>query len=212
MRTRVALALAAALMLLISLAAVGSNMGFKILITIPANQNIYVAVPYYCTLDGHQVELGSAYAANLRNDITAAGGSNVSVYNFSGTSWQRYSGGGFGQVNFALVSGTGYEVVSGAQANWVVVGSHNPSLVVTIQANQNTYVAPPYHTTSSNAALLRNEILAAGGSSVSLYNFNGTSWQRYSGGGFGQVNFAITPGLAYQVVSGSQATWTPSHY
>lgn len=212
MRTRVILALVAALMLVISTVAIGSNMGFKIVIPLGAGITKYVSLPYYCSLDGVAIEGGTATAANLRNDIMAAGGSSVSVYSWGGTTWQRYSGGGFGQVNFGLQPGNAYQVITASGINWVVVGSHNPSLTLQVQAGVTKYVSLPYHTTETTAATLRNEMIAAGGSSVSVYRWDGATWQRYSGGGFGQVNFGLTPGEGYQVISASAENWTPMHY
>ena len=212
MRTRVVLALSAALMLLISLAAIGSNMGFKITIAMPASVAKYISLPYYVTLDGNP----SPTAANLRNEIVAAAGGSAActVYNWTGTTWQRWSGGGLGQTNFLLTAGTGYQVVAGQACNLVVVGSHNPSATVSLPASVAKYVAPPYHSTDATAAAFRNELIAAAGGSAActVYNWTGTTWQRWSGGGLGQVNFTVAPGTAYQVVLSQATGWTPAHY
>ncbi|HNQ79001.1 MAG TPA: hypothetical protein PKJ37_10955 [Acidobacteriota bacterium] len=207
MKTRIILAVAVVLILAIALTSGASNMGFKLSQTLSATVAKYVALPFYNSYS-------TQTAAFLRNDIIAAGGTGVNVYNWNGTAWQRYAGGGVGQVNFALAAGDGYQVVSTADvSNWVIVGSHNPSTTITMSATVAKYVAVPYHSTSTSAALLRNEIIAAGGTGVNVYNWNGTAWQRYAGGGVGQVNFALTPGLAYQCVStAAVGSWTPAHY
>jgi hypothetical protein len=208
------LVLAALLMAIVSTVAIGSNMGFKISIPLTAGVQKCVSVPYYCTLDSVAIDGGSALAQHLRNEITAAGGTSVSVYNWNGSVWQRYSGGTIGQVNFPLVPGTGYLVVSATPiAGWVVVGSHNPSLSISLTGGVQKLVSVPYHTTGTLAADLRNEIMGAGGTSVSVYNWNGSVWQRYSGGTIGQVNFPLTPGSSYLVVSAANVpSWTPAHY
>ncbi len=213
MRTKVLLVVAALLMAIVSTVAIGSNMGFKISIPITAGTTAFISLPYYCTVDGQSVDGGSATASNLRNDLIAAGGTSVEVYNFNGSIWQRYAGGAIGDVNFSLSSGVGYQVISGTNiSGWVVVGSHNPSKTVTFQAGVTNFVAVPYHSTASTASQLRAEIIAAGGTSVEVYNFTGTIWQRYAGGAIGDVDFAIVPGTAYQVISGSGVSWTPAHY
>jgi hypothetical protein len=212
MRTRVALALAAALMLLISLAAVGSNMGFKIVIPLTASQTKYIALPYYCTMDGATIESGAAKAANLRNEILAAGASSCTVLWYTGSVWQRYAGGGLGQINFSLQSGEGYQVTCSPGVNLLVVGSHNPSLTVTLAASSTKYTAIPYHTTDSTAAQLRNEILASGASSCTVLWYNGSVWQRYAGGGLGQTNFTVKPGEAVQITCSPGISWMPAHY
>jgi hypothetical protein len=183
-------------------------MGFKISIPLTAGQQKLISLPFYNSYTD---------AASLRNDIIAAGGTSVTVYDWTGTAWQTYAGGGFGQVNFLITTGTtgkAYEVVSAAAvSNWIVVGSHNPSLAISLTAGQNKFVSVPYHTTDTTAAMLRNEIIAAGGTSVTVYDWTGTAWQTYAGGGFGQVNFNLTAGKATEVVSASSVTsWIPAHY
>lgn len=205
MRTKALLTLAVVAMVLVGTAAIASNMGFKISIPLTAAQAKYVSIPFYNSYTD---------AASLRNDVIAAGGTTVNVYTWTGTAWQRYAGGGIGQVNFAITPGLGYQVNSAASvAGWIVVGSHNPSLALSLTAAQAKYVSVPYHTTATTAATLRNEIIAAGGTTVNVYDWTGTAWQRYAGGGIGQVNFNLTAGKAVQVNSAaSVASWTPAHY
>jgi len=207
MKTKVILGVVTILILAIALTSLGSNMGFKLSMSLTANQAKYISLPYYNSY-------ATQDAATLRNDVIAAGGAGVAVYNWNGTAWQRWAGGGFGQVNFALTAGLGYEVLSTADvSNWVIVGSHNPSTTISFTANQAKYVSVPYHTTSTDAANLRNEIIAVGGTGVAVYNWNGTAWQRWAGGGFGQVNFVLSPGLAYEILSTADCgPWTPAHY
>jgi hypothetical protein len=207
MKTKVILGVVTILILAIALTSLGSNMGFKLSMTLTAGQAKYISLPYYNSYS-------TQTAATLRNDVIAAGGTGVQVYNWNGTAWQRYAGGGLGQINFALEKGIGYQVVSTADvSNWVIVGSHDPSVTISFTAGQAKYVSVPYHTTSTNAAALRNEIIAVGGTGVQVYNWNGTAWQRYAGGGLGQVNFTLQPGIAYQAVSTADCgPWTPAHY
>jgi hypothetical protein len=203
MKRNVLLVLAAVAVLAIGSAAIASNMGFKISIPLTAGTNSYVSIPYYNSYTD---------AASLRNDINAAISGTATVYAYNGTLWQRYAGGGFGQVNFTITPGQGYGVLPAASGNWIVVGSHNPSLALSFTAGTNSYVSVPYHTTATTAQLLRNEIDAAIGSTVTLYNYNGTLWQRYAGGGFGQVNFNLTAGSAVGVLPAGSGSWTPAHY
>ncbi|HQO20792.1 MAG TPA: hypothetical protein PK747_09675 [Acidobacteriota bacterium] len=209
MKTRIILAVAVVLILAIALTSGASNMGFKLSQTLAANSvSKYVSLPYY---NSYAVQS----ASYLRNDIIAAGGTSVNVYNWNGTTWQRWAGGGAGQVDFALQPGIGYQVKSlAAVSNWVIVGSHNPSTTISLAANSvSKYISVPYHTTATTASMFRNELVAAGGTSVNVYNWNGTTWQRWAGGGAGQVDFAITPGLALQAKSlAAIAAYTPAHY
>jgi riboflavin biosynthesis pyrimidine reductase len=203
MKRNVLLVLAAVAVLAIGSAAIASNMGFKISITLTKNVNSFVSIPYYNSYTD---------AASLRNDINAAISGTATVLAYNGTLWQKYAGGGVGQVNFTITPGQGYQVVPAASGNWIVVGSHNPSLALSFTKNVNNFVSVPYHTTATTAQLLRNEIDAAIGSTVTVLNYNGTLWQKYAGGGVGQVNFNITAGSAVQVVPAGSGSWTPAHY
>ena len=207
MKTKVILGVVTILILAIALTSLGSNMGFKLSMGLTAGQAKYISLPYYNSY-------ATQDATTLRNDIIAAGGTGVNVYNWDGTAWQRWAGGGLNQVNFALVAGLGYQVkTTNAVTNWVIVGSHDPSVTISFTAGQAKYVSVPYHTTSADATALRNEIVAVGGTGVNVYNWDGTTWQRWAGGGLNQVNFAITPGLAIQVkTTNGCGPWTPAHY
>lgn len=207
MKTKIIIGIVAILIFAIGLATMSSNMGFKLSQSLAANVSKYVALPFYNSL-------ATQTAQYLRMDVINAGGAGVQVYNYNGSVWQRYAGGGIGQYNFAITPGIGYQVVStGDVSNWVIVGSHNPTTTLSLAANVSKYIAVPYHTTSATAQYLRMEVIAAGGAGVQVYNYNGSVWQRYAGGGIGQYNFNVVPGTAYQVVStGDVASWTPAHY
>lgn len=207
MKTKIILGVATLLILALAITTASSNMGFKLSQTLSANTPKFCSIPYY---NSYAIQ----DAAYLRNDVIAGGGVGVDVRTWNGTAWQRYAGGGIGQVKFALTPGLGYQVLSTADVtNWVIVGSHNPATTIGLSANQPKFVSVPYHTTSADAAYLRNEFIAAGGTGVDVRTWNGSAWQRYAGGGIGQVKFVLTPGLAYQVLStGDVAAWTPAHY
>jgi len=202
MKTKIILGIVALLIFSIGLVTMSSNMGFKLSMATPASGIAkYIGLPYfpsYTTLT----------AAFLYNDLVAAGGGTVTVSNFNGTAWQNYNGAG---ANFTLVPGISYKIAtSNALTNWVIVGSHDPNATIAIPASGIAkYVAPPYHTTCTNAATLYNELVAAGGGTVTVSNFNGTAWQNYNGAG---ANFALAPGIGYKAACSNAITWTPSHY
>ncbi|HNQ79015.1 MAG TPA: hypothetical protein PKJ37_07695 [Acidobacteriota bacterium] len=210
MKNRIILAFATVLILAVGLTA-GSHI-FESTVNIPlsADQEKLVSLPYTCSFTTAQL---------LRNDIMAAAGYTppypfgiVNVYNWNGTAWQRYAGGGVGQVNFVITPGMGYKVKSTADVTtWNVTGTHNPATYITFAANTRKVVSIPYESPSTTASLLRNEIVAAGGTGVSVYNWDGMAWQRWSGGGIGQLDFEIVPGTGYVVKSTSDvAAWYPA--
>jgi len=207
MKTKVIIGIVAILIFAIGLATMSSNMGFKLSRAVTANVSDFIALPYYNSLS-------TQTAQYLRLDAIASGGAGVQVYNWNGTVWQRYAGGGAGQVNFPITPGLGYQVKSTVDmSNWVIVGSHNPSTTIPVTANVSAFIAVPYHTTCGTAQYLRLELMAQGGTGVQVYSWNGTVWQRYAGGGAGQVNFNIVPGSAYQAKSTADiAAYLPSHY
>ena len=204
MRNRMILAIATVLILAVGLMAGSHIFESTVNIPLPANETKFISLPYnnsYTT------------AATLRNDINASGGCVLNVYNWNGTVWQRYAGGGLYQINFAIVPGISYGVMSTCQVTtWNVTGTHNPATYITLAANVPKLVSIPYESPSTTASLLRNEIVEAGGTGVSVYyyhNFHVT--QRWSGGGIGQEDFEIVPGTGYVVKSTSDvAAWDPA--
>ena len=206
MRNRMILAVAMVLILAIGLAA-GSHI-FESTVNIPLmrSQNKNISLPYNCSY---------VNAQQLRNDIVLAGGGAVNVFNWNGLAWQRYSGGGVGQINFTITPGVGYQVmVTEDVTTWNVTGTHNPAVSISLIANVKKVVSIPYTTSSTTAALLRNEIVAAGGTGVSVYDYDGATgkYKKWCGGGIGQENFAVTPGTAYVVKSTSNVSaWFPAY-
>ena len=206
MKNRIILAVATVLVLAVGLAAASQIPEDTYCIPLSANVFKYVSLPYNNSIPN---------AAYLRNSILASGGCQGNIYNWTGTIWQRYAGGGIGQMNFAIVPGTGYMVLSTCNVScWNVEGSNNPAVSISLTANIKKIVSIPYTSPSTTAALLRNEIVAAGGTGVSVYDYDGATGQykKWCGGGIGQVDFAVTPGNAYVVKSTSDvATWFPAY-
>jgi len=81
MRTRVLLAIAAALILVVGMTAIASNMGFKISIPLTAGYTNFVSLPYYNNF---------ANANELYSDI--AGCTEVSRWDNATALWDSYIG------------------------------------------------------------------------------------------------------------------------
>lgn len=204
MRTRVIIAITTILILSVSLSLFSSNMAFKLKMQLTGNLSKFISLPCHCQY---------TTAGLLRNRLISEGGGSVSVYNWNGMEFQEWSGGGEGQVNFDITPGTGYKVVtSQAVDNWLIVGSHDESVVISFTGCVTKYVSIPYHAKAKTAAELRNELIASGASWAHLYNWSGTRWQRWSGGGIGQYNFPIVAGTSYQVQLYPDTNWIPAHY
>ncbi len=212
MKTRIILAVATILILSISLSMFSSNMAFKLIIPLTANQDKYISLPYRSSYTTAEL---------LRNRLIFEGGGDVRVYNWNGKVWEMWAG-GKEDVNFNITPGLGIKVVtSNNVTSWQVVGSHDGHVQISFKANEIKYVSVPYHSKSTTAAQLRNEIMAAAGYStpypigiVDVYMWSGGYWRWWSGGGiFGLDNFQMEPGTAYKIRSTVEiAGWEPAHY
>jgi hypothetical protein len=195
MKRNVLLVLAAVAVLAIGSAAIASNMGFKISIPLTAGYANYVSLPYYNSYTN---------AASIFNDITGA--SAVKRWDNPTFTLQQWSG--TRGTNFNVTPGEAYIVTVSSTTNWIVVGSHNPSLAITLTSGYANYVSVPYHTTATTAATLFNQI--AGASAVKRWDNPTFTLQQWSG--TRGTNFNITAGEGYIITVGSTTSWTPAHY
>ena len=193
MRTKVLLATAAVLMLIVSVVAIGSNMGFKISIPLTAGYSNYVSIPYY-----------NSYTTDntMYSDITGCNG--VNRWNNATGAFQSYTG---GRTVFNITAGEAYIVTVSSTTNWIVVGSHNPGLALTLTAGYSNYVSVPYHTTDTTDNQLYSEITGCNG--VNRWNNATGAFQSYTGG---RTVFNITAGEGYIITVSGTTAWTPAHY
>jgi hypothetical protein len=219
MRTKVLLGLAVALMLVVSVATIGSNMGFKISIpltapTVTNSGSNWIALPFYNSYTD---------AASVFADVP--GCSQVSRYLPASDSFEDYLGFDLPgvSVNFAIAATDGYAylVKVSADTNWITVGSHNPSLKLDLYAptgstSGSNFVAVPYHSTASDAAALFSQVPTC--SQVSRYLSSTDGYEDYLGFELPGVsaNFSLTPGVPVLVKVNSDQTgasgWLPAHY
>jgi hypothetical protein len=210
----VALGLAA---LLVAGALIASNMGFKILYDLagPAGGTSgtnSLGLPFH-----QQTDLEDA--ADLLNDIgpTAA---TVMRFITSSDGLQAYSGLP-GDVAFDLSPGEGYLVMVSSDTTYTIVGTHDPFLVLTFvgpgpdsSSGANLY-ARPYHSVSSTAGQLIDEIDAWAGEkvAVSVQKWISSTDGLIAYSGFtGQTDFPLEPGEAYFVVVNTTTSFVPAHY
>jgi len=213
-----------------------SNMGFKLNFGLdsPGSNGSStglqdVALPY-----NQQTSLVNA--VDLRNDINlTVPGAFTSVARFvkQTDTLQVYSGGTTFPVpgsneNFNLVPGEGLRVKVGLPVNYIIVGSHDPGLVVNLNGPGSNGSATglqdfayPYHGTAATASDLRNEINGQGGGndvvSVARFVKQTDTLEVYTAGTTfpvpgSNVNFALTPGVSYRVKVSADVPYVPSHY
>jgi hypothetical protein len=229
MRTKVLLGLAVAVMLIVSVATIGSNMGFKISIPLYKNGTghtglNWVALPYYA---------GYVSASAVWTDIAAISGVTgveVDQYQESDGTYLAYDPDSFLTDDFPITSSGQLinagailvkVVTSGTSVNWIVVGSHSPSLALTLRANGTghtglNWCSIPYHTTAADAQTLWTQIsaIAPNTSSVEIDQYQETdgTYLAYDPDSFLTDNFSIKPGTALLVKVSANKSWTPAHY
>jgi len=209
-----------------------SNMGFKL--NYPLNKTgtagsksgtSTLSLPYFR-------QTGLNDSIGLIQDIEGVPGPTfskvISVSKFlEGTdSLQTYTGRmGSPGANFLLVAGEGYRVQMSGDVNYIVVGSHDPSLAValdqpggTSKSGTNDY-APPYNITAATSVDLIKDIEAVPGPtfgkviSVSKFLTTSDSLQTYTGRmGSPGANFTLVPGESYRVQMSVAVPYIASHY
>jgi hypothetical protein len=109
----------------------------------------------------------------------------------------------------------------GLDVNYIVVGSHNPTLSVGLDpggingsASGTNLYAFPYHSTAASASALRNEIGAANVQNIQKFLRASDLFQVYTGVKGSAADFALVPGEAYFIKAGGGSTinYVPSHY
>lgn len=211
-----------AVALLVGGVVVASNMGFKL--------NKTIAGPGAGVASGTQ-DIGLPFnqqtslvkASNLRADIIASGATGVSVSRFNPVTdaLQVYSGLSVAD-DFDLAPAEGYRVKVSGGSSYIIVGSHDPGLVVSLDgpgtngsASGTQLYSYPYHSTTSAASQLRQEILnqSGGGVSVTVSRFNPAidALKVYSGLSVAD-DFALTPGEGYVIKTSADIAYVPSHY
>ncbi|MGA9753093.1 MAG: hypothetical protein WBS54_15025 [Acidobacteriota bacterium] len=213
MPAKLSLILGTMLMMLIGTVAIGSNMGFKIVIPLVTGTNNYISLPYY-------TQYTDAYS--LAIDIKGSDTTTATVNRWDPTTKQvqYWNSNGRGSANgdFMVTGGEGYwvTITSAKTTPWIVVGSHNPSLVIHLVTGTNNYISVPYHTTQTTAYGLAVEIKGQSAATVTANRWNTTTRQveywNSNGRGSAGGNFAITPGEGYWITTTVAVDWQPSHY
>ncbi|GAB4224800.1 MAG: hypothetical protein Kow0062_26930 [Acidobacteriota bacterium] len=196
----------AAVALMVGGTAVASNMGFKFVPNIGANEFFNLSLPWFNNY---------TKANELFNDLPGA--SRISKINPNGSRTSWFNGASFTQ-NFDVIKAEGYVVEAGGSGvnSAVIVGSHDPNFTLTFNAGEFFNAAAPYHQTFTKANELFNDMNAQMGATaiarISKINANGAQTSWFNGASFSQ-NFTLDLGMAVIVESqdgGSGYVWP--HY
>ena len=201
MRTKVLLGAAVVLMLIVSVATIGSNMGFKISVELTAAQTNFISIPYY-----NSYQMASQLWADAGG---AAQGIIVIKWNKATSRWQYYTDAS--SPDFPLDPGESVNIQTNTTHNFIMVGSHNPALQVSILPSNTNFVSVPYHTTDATASALWTELGgAANGIIIIGWDKATNRWQYYTDAS--SPDFPIVPGTGYNIQTSNTLNWVPSHY
>jgi hypothetical protein len=198
---------------------VASNMGFKLNYQLlatgagSATGDNVVSLPY-------NRQSGLNNALDLMNDIGFANVGSVARYLEASNTFETYTGRkGSPGANFALASGDAVFVNMNASVDYIIVGSHDPSLAISLDATGvgsatgDNFFSFPYHSTASTALDLMNDIGFASVGSVARYLEASNTLETYTGRkGSPGGNFSLVPGEGYFVNMNSTVSYVPSHY
>jgi len=202
---------------------VASNMGFKLNYTLnnPTGGVASTGLNILALPDNRQTGIGTA--KQLMDDIGLASVDNVQRYIKSSDSYLTYTGRipNPSANNFNLTAGEAYRVKMRTTANYIVVGSDDPSLSYTFErptpgvntAGKNWY-AFNYHQTAATAKQLMDDIGLSSVHEISRFLRSNDSYLTYTGRipNSSLNNFNLTPGEGYRIVMRTTATYAPSHY
>jgi hypothetical protein len=188
-----------------------SNMGFKLNRALLAASDPGSASGTQTLALPYNRQVGIDMASDLFKD--AAGKmNNLQKYDTATDGFVPYT---FGTPDWPLVAGQGMFVKMAQNDNYIIVGSHDPSATVQLEATgaasksgTNLY-APPYHGTAALASQLFVELGPTNVQNIQRWDTSLDSLQPYT---YGLADYAINPGEAYFVKMAQTVAHSPSHY
>ena len=202
---RMKLWVAGALLLAVAGTVVASNMAFKFVpnineankvftLSLPLNNNYLVAHDVF-----NDINASCPGSAQIVEKITpSAGGKLRRTWNNSGDDFQV-----LGEEGLLIT-------VNPTCTQWVVVGSHNPSQVMSFaQAGKMYLTSIPYHTTAVVAHDIFNSIPSASIVEKITPSPGGKLRRTWNNSG---DDFPVVIGDSYLIVVSAASSWTPPHY
>jgi hypothetical protein len=209
-RTIVAVSLVTAAAVILAGGVLASNMGFKLNYPLRAASGTSITGSNTIALPYNR-QVGIDTAQQLFVDISAGGSvQNIQKFLPADDGFAVYT---YSSPDFGLSQGEGYFVKMGTDVDYIIVGSHDPSASVQLNAagagsiSGSNFYAPPYHTTAATAKDLFIEIATVQNIQKFLPADDGFAVYTYS-----SDDFPLTPGEAYFVKMQTSKSYTPSHY
>lgn len=214
-RTVVGLLLVAGVAVVLAGGLMASNMGFKLNYQLK-KQAAGISLLGQNTLSlPYNRQVGINTAQDLLVDIGVTNAVEVDRYNKLANQYDVYSLAN--PVNYPLAAGEGYFVKANVDNSYIVVGSHDPSAVIVLQAPQvgvsalgQNLFAPPYHATAATAQDLLLEIGFTNVAEVDRYNRAVNQFDVYSLAN--PSNYPLVPGESYFLKMINTINYSPSHY
>jgi hypothetical protein len=192
-----------------------SNMGFKLNYVLKAGDGGVVSNSGTQSLGlPYNRQVGIDTARDLFEDAVASGVIVQNIQQFDRLTDQNtpYFG---GEPDFNLAAGEGLLFKVGNNTDYVIVGSHDPSLSILLQKGASGVslsgtqrYAHPYHGVSAKASELFAE-LAPAVQNIQQFDIKTDQNTPYFGG---EPDFDLVPGESYLVKVGLDKTFTPEHY
>lgn len=197
---------------------IASNMGFKLNYRLESaaaagsvsGTNV-IALPY-------NAQSGVVTALDLMNDIGFTNVANVQRFVESNDGLETYTGRRGSPPIFNLVQGDGYFIKMNSGVDYIVVGSHDPSTAISLDASGagsisgTNFFALPYHSTAATALDLMNDIGFADVANVQRFVESNDGLETYTGRRGSPPIFNLVPGEAYFIKMNSTVAYVPSHY
>jgi hypothetical protein len=196
---------------------VASNMGFKLNYRLEAAGATSVSGTNMIGLPYNR-QTGLVTANNLMNDIGLANVATVSRFLEANDGLYTYTGRRGSPADFNLAAGEGYLIKMNTGVDYIVVGSHDPSLAISLDAagagsvSGTNMFAIPYHTTAATANDLMNDIGLANVATVSRFLEANDGLYTYTGRRGSPADFNLVPGEAYLLKMNNTVSYVPSHY
>lgn len=201
---------------------IASNMGFKL------NYRLNAVTPSV-SLSGtntlalpYNRQFGIDTALQLIGDLGAANVTYVANFVEATDGYDVYTGvkGSPDPDGFNLGGGTAVFVKMAAGVDYIVVGSHQPGMGISLDApgagslTGSNFYAPPYHNTATTALAMIGDIGAANVVYVANFVEATDGFEVYTGvkGSPDPDGFAIVPGKGYFVKMLNTVNYVPSHY
>ena len=199
---------------------IASNMGFKLNYRLESaaaagslSGTNTLGLPY-------NRQAGIATANNLIGDIGLANVANVQDFVEATDSFNIYTGRkGSPSGDFPLEAGKSVFIKMNAGVDYIVVGSHDPSLSISLDAagagsNSGTnFFSVPYHTTAATANDMIQDIGLANVANMQDFVEATDSFNIYTGRkGSPSGDFPLVPGAGYFIKMNATVNYVPAHY